>query len=96
MEKITFGYLVTLDYEIIFIINEIVDDLDGENFVRYMEAFQDPIKKISIFDTSVFKYHVVPIDLYRAYHMVKQLQKLFVQINSFQGYIKYLTIREKI
>lgn len=76
MEKVILDYLVTLDCEIIFVINKVIDDLDGENYLRYMEAFEDTIK-IQYSKYPEFKFHVIPVNLYPAYNNGKVVKKAF-------------------
>ena len=65
MEKTILEYLCGLDCEIIFVINKVGDDINGENFLRYKETFEDHI------ENNYSKYremiHYVPINLYPSY-----------------------------
>lgn len=76
MEKIILDYLVTLGCEIIFVINKVVDDLNGENFLKYMEAFEDTIR-IQYSQYPEFKFHVIPVNLYPSYRNGKIVGKPF-------------------
>jgi GTPase Era involved in 16S rRNA processing len=70
MEKTILDYLVTLDCEIIFVINKVVDSLNRDNFLKYEEAFKDTIEsEYSKYPN--FKYHVIPVNLYPAYKKIK-------------------------
>lgn len=76
MEKTILDYLVTLDCEIIFVINKVVDSLNGDNFLKYEEAFKDTIEsEYSKYPN--FKYHVIPVNLYPAYKKNKIVGKAF-------------------
>lgn len=76
MEKVILDYLITLDCEIIFVINKVVDDLNGENYLRYMEAFEDTIK-MQYSKYPEFKFHVIPVNLYPTYNNGKIVRKAF-------------------
>lgn len=75
MEKTILDYLFGLDCEIIFVINKVVDDRNGENYLRYEEAFKDEIEN----NYSKFRdmIHYVPINLYPAYKNGKLEAKAF-------------------
>ena len=67
MEKVILDYLVTLDCEIIFIINRVTDDLNSDNYLKYMESFEDFIK-LQYSKYPEFKFYMIPVNLYPAYN----------------------------
>ena len=75
MEKTILNYLVKLDCYIIFVINKVVDDLNGDDYLRYSETFEDEIKKS--YAKYTHKFRVVPVNLYHAYKNGKLVKKAF-------------------
>jgi GTP-binding protein EngB required for normal cell division len=76
MEKVILDYLVTLDCEIIFIINRVTDDLKSDNYLKYMESFEDFIK-LQYSKYPEFKFYMIPVNLYPAYNNGKIVSKAF-------------------
>ena len=74
MEKIILNYIVHLDCEIIFVINKVKDDIESDDFLKYMENFKDVINNSY---ESMIKINVVPVNLYPNYKNGKVVNKAF-------------------
>ena len=74
MEKIILNYIVHLDCEIIFVINKVKDDIESDDFLKYMENFKDVINNSY---ESMIKINVIPVNLYPTYKNGKVVNKAF-------------------
>lgn len=81
MEKIILEYLFTLDCEIIFVINKVVDDINSDNYFRYKENFKYNILKPYAQYSN--KIHFIPVNLYLSYKNGKLNGKAFGLDNLF-------------